>query len=199
MKKLLSTFALCTALTAGAASAATMVSGVIEEGPNVVLPSGPFYDNPTVLGDFSNSTSSPDLYFTDDAWIFGRVYDDYKDGFTIKADDYKFKLQISALGYHNVNQNTTPVSFGVKVNDDGTVIYNNALSYGDTSVLNFSDLTGEIKVQLSAFSTPGTRNGDNVRWLVDIVDVQPVPLPASSLLLLGGLGGLAAMRRRKKA
>lgn len=30
-------------------------------------------------------------------------------------------------------------------------------------------------------------------------DLTPVPLPASSLLLLGGLGGLAALRRRKKA
>ena len=31
------------------------------------------------------------------------------------------------------------------------------------------------------------------------IDVAPVPLPASSLMLLAGLGGIAAMRRRKKA
>jgi hypothetical protein len=31
------------------------------------------------------------------------------------------------------------------------------------------------------------------------IDVAPVPLPASALLLLGAFGGMAAMRRRKKA
>lgn len=31
------------------------------------------------------------------------------------------------------------------------------------------------------------------------IEIAPVPLPASSLLLLGGLAGLGAMRRRKKA
>ncbi len=34
---------------------------------------------------------------------------------------------------------------------------------------------------------------------LDSVSVSPVPLPATGLLLLGGLGGIAAMRRRKKA
>ncbi|MFX0547399.1 VPLPA-CTERM sorting domain-containing protein [Roseovarius sp. S1116L3] len=45
----------------------------------------------------------------------------------------------------------------------------------------------------------GAGNDDNHDDLVVRVDVAPVPLPAAGILLFGALGGLAAMRRRKKA
>lgn len=35
-------------------------------------------------------------------------------------------------------------------------------------------------------------------WDVDAIGVTPVPLPAGGLLLVGALGGLAALRRRRK-
>lgn len=52
-------------------------------------------------------------------------------------------------------------------------------------------MTNPVLVELSGIGSvdPGTGPGG----------VNVVPLPASSLLLLGGLGGLVAMRRRKKA
>ena len=47
------------------------------------------------------------------------------------------------------------------------------------------------------FSAGGTN--DSLGGLIDNVSVSPVPVPAAGLMLLGGLGGLAALRRRKRA
>jgi hypothetical protein len=44
-------------------------------------------------------------------------------------------------------------------------------------------------------STPGAGGSTHQ----NLVSVAPVPLPAAAVLLLGGLGGLAALRRRKPA
>ena len=69
-------------------------------------------------------------------------------------------------------------------NDDGQVIdvSGNALFQNITS-LSFLTNTGNARV-------------DDI--VVDVPDVAPVPLPASAALLLAGMGGLAALRRRKK-
>ncbi|GAA3856932.1 VPLPA-CTERM sorting domain-containing protein [Celeribacter arenosi] len=47
----------------------------------------------------------------------------------------------------------------------------------------------------SVFTTLG--NGDTIT--VNVRDIPAVPLPAGGLLLLSGLGGIAALRRRRKA
>ncbi|MEM9426591.1 MAG: VPLPA-CTERM sorting domain-containing protein [Pseudomonadota bacterium] len=61
--------------------------------------------------------------------------------------------------------------------------------------IDFGQQVSEAKITLGHFrgDTPSTNDG----FSIDDIAVSEVPLPASALLLLGGLGGLAALRRRK--
>ena len=54
-------------------------------------------------------------------------------------------------------------------------------------------------VETLFFADTGTTPGDNGGPLLDNVVLSAVPLPAGGLLLLGALGGIAALRRRKAA
>lgn len=49
------------------------------------------------------------------------------------------------------------------------------------------------------FGDGGGGNDDDLDDMVIRIDVAPIPLPAGGLLLIGALGGLAALRRRKSA
>lgn len=59
-------------------------------------------------------------------------------------------------------------------------------------IAGISDGTGSIW-NFNGGSGTGQSNG----WTYSLTPVAAVPLPASSLLLLGGLGGLIAVRRRR--
>lgn len=81
--------------------------------------------------------------------------------------------------------------------DDGVGVYD---LDGPIFLGGFEDPTGVRTTSIAPFSG-GTlqiiyvaTNGDP-----SVLRVSEVPLPASAFLLLGGLGGLAAMRRRAKA
>jgi len=50
-----------------------------------------------------------------------------------------------------------------------------------------------------ALDDSGANNDDNHDDIIVRVDVAPIPLPAGGLLLLTALGGVAALRRRRKA
>ena len=69
----------------------------------------------------------------------------------------------------------------------------NQFTFGGSDPFNFSDVAS-----LSfKFDTTTTRG--NVDGQLDSITVGAVPVPASGLLLLGALGGAAALRRRKAA
>ena len=191
MKKLITICAIAFGLLAAPVSAATIdVYGYVSEGPNIldgdgtlVSQTGAGHVTPDfALGDFNTAVTDPTLSFSGEAWIFGWIDQCCFDGFSIAMDNYSYTLQFSVL-------DAVPDHKWIGVEVGGTD-YGNINQY--SSLLEV-DVTGSTFVQLD-----GNRSG-NAYWLIDVVNIEPVPLPASSLLLLGGLGGLAAMRRRKKA
>ena len=59
--------------------------------------------------------------------------------------------------------------------------------------------TGDLSTFFLAFDDQSQGRDDNHDDLIIRVDVSSVPVPAAGFLLLGALGGLAALRRRKTA
>jgi hypothetical protein len=86
-------------------------------------------------------------------------------------------------------------TFSIGTNGATTNIVNGANAVRNLIEITFDQAVSSATVALSHFS--GSRNFTNDGFSVDDIAVSEVPLPASVLLLLGGLGGLAAMRRRK--
>lgn len=54
-----------------------------------------------------------------------------------------------------------------------------------------------VDVSKTYFASTGTKTTDG--FDVDSVSIAPVPVPAAGVLMLAGLGGFAALRRRKNA
>jgi hypothetical protein len=69
----------------------------------------------------------------------------------------------------------------------------NEFTFGASNAFNFND------VAALSFKIDSTNTRGNVDGQLASIEVSAVPVPAAGLLLLGALGGAAALRRRKTA
>jgi hypothetical protein len=82
-----------------------------------------------------------------------------------------------------------------------------AVAFGDCDLINtstapgvlFSNLAAGTTFELGVYDSATPTFGKVTFNISKAADVAPVPLPAAGLLLLGALGGIAGMRKRKKA
>lgn len=122
----------------------------------------------------------------------------------IGTDPYFYFASPEGVGFDNV------AAFRAQVWDvDGnTATYEELIDEDYDPRLAFSAFTGGTvdfsRIGALQFFISSTDTNDSVDGAITQIeiragDVAPIPLPASSLLLLGGLGGLSFLRRRKKA
>ena len=172
-----------------------------------------------------NNRGATELRVTDGMIKFSNISGAKGTGtLTYDGDDDATVVNTTGLGGINLLIGTDPYFyFGLPGGDDtfdniasftatvwdmagNTFTYTEVLEPGFSQELAFSAFTGIDFSQIGAlqFFISTAEHGPSVDGALNLIevragDIAPIPLPASGLLLLGGFGGLAALRRRKKA
>ena len=110
------------------------------------------------------------------------------DGGSFTLEGFWFQL----LGQGQAQDNTLQVS-----GSEGTTASFSAVTYGHNTPWTVSFFPS---LQVTSFTFQNlNRGGLRVDDIRVTYDMAPVPLPATGLLLIAGVGGLAVMRRRRRA
>ena len=132
----------------------------------------------------------------DDDWEDGVADGNYEDAFFLEytsALSFDWSFDASAVTGIDPEDVLDPKFVAVK----------SGISGSQGSGYYIFDVTGHVSGSISVESTDSTKSQFNsishVSFYDTGEDVPPVPLPAAGWMLLAGVGGLAAMRRRRKS
>lgn len=196
--KLFATVAAAAIAAAGAASAVTVnsVAGSVVEGGVPVsgvlgAPATPDFS----LGDFNSTANDPTLEIVGDTTIYGAVAHRITGSRYVDA----FAADFGSMSYEAIfSWVVTSADFDGQVTADGTQVL--ALDNAGDLDVSLGTFTGLVEFNVDPIYGVLPASPDEVaQWRLELVKVAPVPLPAGGALMLAGLAGFAALKRRKKA